>query len=44
VSIRSLKNAVRKAIGAIATPDIIIYADLPKVNILPTLNNPNKAE
>ena len=27
---RSLKNAVRSAIGPIATPDFIIYSDLPK--------------
>jgi hypothetical protein len=26
-----LKNAVRAAIGPIATPDFIIYSDLPKV-------------
>ena len=29
--VRVLKNAVRDAIGPIATPDYIIYADLPKV-------------
>ena len=27
----SLKNAVRVAIGPIATPDFIVYSDLPKV-------------
>lgn len=29
-----LKNAVREAIGPIATPDIIVYCDLPKVCVL----------
>lgn len=29
----TLKNAVRAAIGPIATPDFIIYSDLPKVPI-----------
>jgi hypothetical protein len=28
-----LKNAVRAAIGPIATPDFIIYSDLPKVRL-----------
>jgi acetyl-CoA synthetase len=27
-----LKNAVREAIGPIATPDFIVYCDLPKVS------------
>jgi hypothetical protein len=31
---RTLKNAVRAAIGPIATPDFIIYGDLPKVHML----------
>lgn len=30
---RSLKAVVRKAIGPIATPDFIVFCDLPKVNI-----------
>ena len=30
----TLKNAVRNAIGPIATPDFIIYSELPKVIIL----------
>jgi hypothetical protein len=30
----TLKNAVRAAIGPIATPDFIIYGDLPKVHML----------
>ena len=29
-----LKNAVREAIGPIATPDIIVYCDLPKVTVV----------
>lgn len=29
---RALKGAVRSAIGPIATPDYIIYSDLPKVD------------
>lgn len=31
VSHSTLKNAVRSAISPIATPDFIIYSDLPKV-------------
>ncbi len=29
---RILKASVRKAIGPIATPDFIVYCDLPKVS------------
>ena len=30
-TLSSLKNAVRVAIGPIATPDFVVYSDLPKV-------------
>lgn len=31
MSVSELKQAVRKSIGAFATPDFIVFADLPKV-------------
>ena len=31
IPLSQLKNAVRVAIGPIATPDFIVYSDLPKV-------------
>ena len=31
ITLSQLKNAVRVAIGPIATPDFIVYSDLPKV-------------
>jgi hypothetical protein len=35
ITLSQLKNAVRVAIGPIATPDFIVYSDLPKVRLPP---------